>query len=227
MVSAEAQLGFLRGIPLFENLEEEDLRFIASRTKQRRFKKGEIVYHQEDLPGSLYLTVSGTLKLRLQAPSGKQLTISTIYPGSFFGTISLLDGQERLADAVAIEPSELLVLGREDFHAFLAGHPEETQLLLEITASRWRNTMRRLADLAFLDVPGRLARVLLVNQTQPDPHKNVARKVTQVELAAQIGTSRETVSRWLKTFADAGLIERERGQCRVLDEKGLLDYVRW
>jgi CRP/FNR family transcriptional regulator/CRP/FNR family cyclic AMP-dependent transcriptional regulator len=225
-----AEVDFLREISLFANLDDGDLRLVASRLKRRRFKKGEVVYHQEDLPGSLYLTVSGALKLRLQSPGGKQLTISTILPGSFFGTISLLDGQERLADAIALEASELMVLGRDDFRTFLFEHPRETELLLEITAARWRNTMRRLADLAFLDVPGRLARVLIDLEKHASENgdlSNSARLLTQAELAAQIGTSRETVSRWLKTFTDLGLIERQRGRQRVIDEERLLTYVRW
>lgn len=224
-------IDFLRRISLFSNLETEDLLAMAARLKRRRFKRGEVVYHQEDLAGSLYLTVTGSLKIRLQSPSGRQLTISTIRPGSFFGTISLLDGQERIADAVALEASELMVLGRDDFREFLNQHPREAQLLLEITAARWRNTMRRLADLAFLDVPGRLARVLLTRsnaeENRGDTGGDLELPMSQVELAALIGTSRETVSRWLTTFAEAELIEGRQGQYRVIDEAGLLRYVRW
>jgi CRP/FNR family cyclic AMP-dependent transcriptional regulator len=218
----EARL--LRELPLFDGLEEEALAEIAARMRRRRFRRGEVVYHTEDLPGSVYVVLEGLLKLQLQSPSGKRLTMSWIRPGSFFGTISLLDGQERLADAVAIEPSELLVLNRDSFRELLRAYPRQAEALLEITAARWRNTLRRLAEQAFLDVPGRLAKTLLDWRPAGDSE---AVRIRQSELAAMVGTSRESVGRWLKTFAEAGYIESKRGRILVLKPEELRRHVRW
>lgn len=220
----EAQL--LSNVPLFADLDDEAFQALITQLKRRRFRKSEVIYHTEDLPGSLYVLITGELKLRLQSPSGKHLTMSWITPGSFFGTISLLDGQERLADAVAVRPCELLVLGRDDFRAFLRRYPHQAEVLLEITAARWRNTMTRLAELAFLDVPGRLAKILLsLRRTAPDSSGLIA--MPQTELAAMVGTSRESVGRWLKVFGDSGLVELRPGRVRVLDPAGLQGHIRW
>src|SRR5436309_12729775 len=128
-------------------------------------------------------------------------------PGSFFGTISLLDGHERLADAIAVQACELLVLGRDDFRAFLRRYPRQAEVLLEITAARSRNTMRRLAELAFLDVPGRLAKTLLEFRrpaAERDDDAGPVISLTQNDLAGIVATSREGVGRWLPALADAG-----------------------
>jgi len=95
----EAQL--VRDVALFEGLDDDALAWVGSNLKRRHFKRNEVVYHTEDMPGSVYIVLSGRLKLQLQSPGGKSLTMGWIYPGSFFGTISLLDGHERIADAVA------------------------------------------------------------------------------------------------------------------------------
>jgi CRP/FNR family transcriptional regulator/CRP/FNR family cyclic AMP-dependent transcriptional regulator len=220
----------LHNVPLFTELHEQAMQYVSARLKRRRFRRGEVVYHTEDLPGSLYIVLSGELKLRLQSPGGRQLTMSWIRPGSFFGTISLLDGQERLADAIAVRPCELLVLGRDDFRSFLRRNPHQAEVLLEITAARWRNTMRRLAELAFLDVPGRLAKALLeLRRTAGQPAPGAAEEVnmTQTELAAMIGTSRESVGRWLKAFGESGLIESRPGRIVIINPGGLQAHIRW
>jgi CRP/FNR family cyclic AMP-dependent transcriptional regulator len=225
-----ASTQLLHDVALFTDLDEAAIGDLRGQLKLRRFSRGEVIYHTEDLPGSLYIVLKGELKLRLQSPGGKQLTMSRIFPGSFFGTISLLDGQERLADAVAVRPCELLVLGRDDFRGFLRRYPHQAEVLLEITAARWRNTMRRLAELAFLDVPGRLAKTLLEMRGPVAAEGDTAtevRDLTQVELAEMIGTSRESIGRWLKVFSDAGAIQFHRGRVRILSRAGLESYIRW
>lgn len=222
----EAQL--VRNVALFEGLDEDALAWVAANLKRRHFRRNEVVYHAEDMPGSVYIVLSGRLKLQLQSPGGKSLTMGWIYPGSFFGTISLLDGQERIADAVAVEPSDLLVLARDNFRDFLRRYPHQAEVLLEITAARWRNTLRRLAEQSFLDVPGRLAKTLLESRGSSDGSSdNASFAIRQTELAAMVGTSRETVGRWLKTFADAGLIQFTRGHVTVLNRDALGRHVRW
>ena len=227
LTSGEIEL--VRDLALFAGLDPDGLREVSSKLKRRRFRRGEVVYHTEDLPGSLYVVLKGELTLRLQSPAGKHYTMSWISPGSFFGTISLLDGQERIADAVAVTPCELLVLGRDDFRDFLRSYPHQAEVLLEITAARWRNTMRRLADLAFLDVPGRLAKTLLEFQRAGGRSEDAqgVTSITQTELAAMIATSRESVGRCLKVFQDAGLIEVDGKRVRVLQRSGLEQRIRW
>src|SRR5205814_324618 len=127
-----------------------------------------------------------------------------------------------------MRPSEVLILRRDDFLDFVKCFPGRSDTLLEIYAVRWRKTLWRLAELAFLDVPGRLAETLIEFGGPADSSfEGIEVAFTQNDLAQLAWTSRESVGRWLKVFADQGLIDAKRNSLRVLDPNGLKQYVRW
>ncbi len=220
-----AAVAFLKTMPLFDGLSESELSVVAEALRWRRYKRGEAIYRQEDPPGSLYLVMSGLLKVCLETPTGRQFTTNWIKPGSFFGLISVLDDHARLSDAISIETSEMFVWPREDFLKFLELHPDKCLYLLMLTANRWRSTMSRLYDLAFLDVPGRTAKALLMLAEQIAPSTTIT-NITHSELGALIGTSRESTSRWIRTFEESGLIRTGKGTIEILDEAGLRSRIK-
>ena len=215
-------------MPLFGGISEPELSAITEALRWRRYKRGEAIYRQEDPPGSLYIVAKGLLKVCLETPTGRQFTTNWIRPGNFFGLISVLDDQARLADAISIEASELLLWPREAFLVFLESHPDKCRYVLELTANRWRSTMSRLYDLAFLDVPGRIAKTLLTLADQresPGEEAIALTNITHSELAAFIGTSRESTSRWIRTFEAAGLVRVQKGTIEIVDEAGLRSRI--
>src|SRR3954453_21660859 len=143
--SETADIPLLGSVPLFAGLDEDALREIGGLLKRRHYRRGEVVYHAGDLPGSLYIVMTGQLLLRLQSPGGKQLAVAWIRPGDFVGSNSALEGRESLAETVAMRPSDVLMLRRDDFLDFVARYPGRSQVLLEINALRWRKTLWRLA----------------------------------------------------------------------------------
>src|SRR4051812_27966380 len=114
----------LSGLSIFADLSVDELDEVAGKLQRRSFAKGEIIYHRDDLPGSLYILVKGQVKIRLVSPvANRQVTFAWISPGSFFGTISLLDEGHRNSDAVAVEASQILAMSHDAFRAYLRSHP--------------------------------------------------------------------------------------------------------
>src|SRR6185503_21299690 len=167
----------------------------------------------------------------LSAPDGKELILRRLPAGASFGELALLDDEPRSADAVATEPSLLLVLQREAFRQFLADHHEVATKLLG-TVSMW---LRRNADLiqdaTFLDVPARLARVLLDlagepgSSDLPPAGAVLPDRMKQGELAALVGATRESINKWLGSFERQGLIAYDKGQITLLRPSGLKQRI--
>lgn len=213
-------------MPLFDGIPDEELSDIAETLLYRSYHRGDAIYRQEDPPGSLYWVIEGFLKVCLETPGGRQFTTNWMKPDSFFGLISVLDDQARLADAIAVEPSKLFLWPRDAFRAFLDRHPDKTMYMLEVSGKRWRVTMERLYDLAFLDVPGRTAKALLTLAERDEADSApVIRNITHAELAAFIGTSRESTSRWIRSFEEKGLIKADKGRVQIINESGLRDQA--
>jgi CRP/FNR family cyclic AMP-dependent transcriptional regulator len=216
----------LGALSIFADLSVDELDEVAGKLQRRSFSKGEIIYHRDDLPGSLYILVKGQVKIRLVSPvANRQVTFAWISPGSFFGTISLLDDGHRNSDAVAVEASQILAMSHDAFRTYLRSHPLAMEALIETMAQRSRRMIRHFYDLAFLDVPGRLAKLLLQmaqDQTaQGGQTPAVLINLSQRELASLVGTTRESVNKWIKFFVHQGWIEFSKGTVTILQPADL------
>ena len=220
----------LSRVPIFAMLPPDELDDVTSALQRRTFARGEIIYHHDDLPGSLYILVKGQVKIRLISQvDHRQVTFAWIAPGSFFGTISLLDEGHRNSDAVAVEACQVLAMSHDHFRAYLRAHPAAMEALIETMAKRWRKTISHFYDLAFLDVAGRLARLLLQLAEDLD-HGSlqpplVLTNLTQRELASLIGTTRESVNKWIKFFVNQGWIEFSKGTVTILQPTELAQRI--
>jgi CRP/FNR family transcriptional regulator/CRP/FNR family cyclic AMP-dependent transcriptional regulator len=210
----------LRDIPLFAGLPEEDRLVLASLVRHRRQRPGERIFMAGDPGDRLYLIESGTVKICLTSTDGREVTLALLGPGEFFGDLALLDGLPRSGDAVAVEACQFLLLGRDDFLRFVASRPGVALHLLEVLSRRLRNDNDLVQDAAFLDTAGRLARVILrLARSVGHPVAGgilISQHLTQSDLAGMIGSTRESVNKWLVFFERQGLIEREHGLIRVL-----------
>jgi CRP-like cAMP-binding protein len=206
----------LRQVPLFSSLEDADLRALAPYLRERRFNRGALVLMQGEQGDSLYLIAEGQVKVVLIGEDGREVILSVMGPGSFFGEMSLIDEQPRSANVVAMQDSVLLQLRREDFQARVRSSPEVALGLIRELSQRLRRADETIGGLALRDVNGRLASLLLELAGEEDGTR-ITRRLTHATIAQMVGASRETVSRSLKTLATAGVIRMEGREIAILD----------
>jgi len=211
----------LAGVPLFAGLLPEQLGQLGASLQRRRVRAGDHVFRQNDAGTSFYIIESGSVKIERVSSEGKEVILAMFGAGDFFGELALLDGEPRSADAIAKEDSTLLVLERDDFQRFIVQDPGAATRLLAALSRRLRRTDQLVQDAAFLDVPARLARLLL-NLTEDH---EATEPLTQSELAAMVGATRESVNRWLQFYRRRGLLEYANGVVRVLQRDELRRHV--
>jgi CRP-like cAMP-binding protein len=226
-VSTEPDLATeaLARCPLFERADESMLASLASRLRSRRFRRSEVIIHQGDPGDALHIVASGAIKIVLPSSEGEEAIIATLRRGDFFGELALLDGAPRSATAIAVEPSETLVLPRPVFFELLDTVDGLRDALLAGLARELRRLTGHVEELHFLDLAGRLATRLarLAQDAQPG-NGSEARldwPFTQSDLAAMIGGTRQSVNRLLSELVDDGLIVIERDSLIVRDVDAL------
>ena len=196
--------------PLFSALEDPAAAQLMASMAPRRLARGEMVFREGDSGDSLYVIMSGKVKLARTSGDGRENLLSVLGPGEMFGELSLFDPGPRLTTAHVVSDTELISLGNDALRQFLADHPEVAMQMLAGLAHRLRRTNEGLSDLVFTDVPGRVAKALLDLSDrfgqQAEDGVLVAHELTQEELAQLVGASRETVNKALADFAHRGWI---------------------
>ena len=215
MSEAEFAIHPLRRCPLFANVDEETLAVCAGSLRVRRYRKGETIFHQGDPGDSLYILESGSVKIVLPSPdTGDDAIIATLSRGDFFGELALLDGAPHSATAVAMEPTEALVLARERFDELVDTNPLLRRALFAGLAAELRRLTGHVEELRFLDLPERLAHRMVRLAREAQPGRTVDIRLdwpfTQSDLAAMIGGTRQTVNRLLSGMTAQGLVRIER-----------------
>jgi CRP-like cAMP-binding protein len=207
-----SERGLVRGVSLFADLEPGALASLERAAELRDFPEGAIVVSQEDSGESLFVLVRGRVKVVLYGESGREVILSIFkQPGDFFGEMALLDDEPRSATVIAAERSRLLVLSRAAFQEHIAAHPRTALRVLTELSRRLRRADEVIGNLALLDVYGRLAGKLRELAAADGEEREdgilIRQRPTQAEIAAMIGTSRETVSRALSELARRGFLE--------------------
>lgn len=231
MIEARPLSDALAAIPLFAGLGPESLDSLAKKTRLRRFRRGEVIFHQGDPGDALFIVLSGLVKIALPADSGDEAILATLRPGDFFGELALLDGAPRSASAVALEATETAVLARDRFRDLIAAEAVIRDAFLEALARELRRLTTHVEELHFLDIAGRLASRLArmardEGSRQPDGSIRLAAPLTQGNLAAMVGCTRQSVNKLLGLYAGDGLLRLERDAIVVLDLEGLAQASR-
>ncbi len=227
MLDARSMSDALAAVPLFAGLDADGLEGLAKGMRVRRFRRGETVFHLGDPGDALFIVMAGSIKITLPADTGDEAILATLRPGDFFGELALLDGAPRSATAVAIEPTETYILARERFRELIATEPIMREALLATLAAEVRRLTHHVEELHFLDITGRLASRLARLAAEPgasrlpDGSIRLAGPLTQGDLAAMIGCTRQSVNKLLGMFTDDGLIRLERDRIVVIDLDGL------
>jgi len=208
----------LRHIPLFANLNDEELAEITAITTMRQFPKGRVIINEGEHSDSLYAIVAGKVKVLVSEEDGKEIILSILGPGEFFGELSLIDNQPRSATVVTMESSTFNVISQADFMRILSTSPKIAKTILQAMAKRLRDADRKISSLALLDVYGRVARTLL-ELAQKEGDKMVVRQnLSQQDIANMVGASREMVNRILKDLALGGYIQVESKQIIINEQ---------
>ena len=200
----------LRTVPIFSELSEVDIQALARLTTRRRYPKDTVVFFENEQGDTLFMILEGRVRVTILGDDGREVILSVLSPGDFFGEIALLDNEPRSATAIAAEDSELLLLQRNEFQGAMSENPSISGALIRVLTARLRRANHQISTLALLDVYGRVARVILdIAREEGRRLKDgriAFRRATHQELANRIGTTRETVTRMLKDLERQGLI---------------------
>jgi CRP/FNR family cyclic AMP-dependent transcriptional regulator len=220
-MAAMVSTAVLKAVPLFAAFPEDQLRMLATVVSRRSATRSTVVMGAGDATDSLYIVLSGRLKVMMSDADGKEVILSILGPGEFFGEMGLIDDAPRSASVVAIEACELLQLSKRDFKKCMAEHFEMAQEVMRGLVRRLREADRKIGSLALLDVYGRVARLLLDMAETVNGEKIVTKRLPKQDIAKMIGASREMVSRVMKDLQTGGFIEM-RGSSIVLRDTILL-----
>ena len=207
------QAAFFRKFALFAELDDRELASIASVAKARRYAKDDVIFHADESGDVFCLIRDGHVKVTMISPEGKEIILSMLGPGDFFGEMALLDDEPRSATVVATEPLDLVTIWRSDFLQILQENFSITKKVLVELSRRLRTASGRIESLATMDVYGRLARFLL--ELAQDSGKSLdngyvaVTRPTHQAIANMIGTSRETVSRLIHELMKQNLLLSE------------------
>jgi CRP/FNR family transcriptional regulator, cyclic AMP receptor protein len=221
----------LSQVELFGALDGRTLGDLAERVRGnvRVVRKGQAVFVEGDPGDRMYLLVEGSVKLYVRSRDGGVVELIRHRPPAMFGELAILDGGPRSASAEAIEPATLIPISRDDLIGFLLSDRHALDALLQYLGGMVRRTTRHVADLVFLDLPGRVARQLLLLAGPAGTGEAGGLRtgrVTQSELAEMVGGTRQTVNKALKSFEHRGLIRVADLEVEILEPQRLAALVR-
>jgi CRP-like cAMP-binding protein len=195
----------LRRTDLLRSAPDEVLDAVATASRLRVFRRGQVVFTRGDPSDTLFVVISGRVKVVVRSADGGELTLTIIQPGGVFGELGIADGGPRSADADALDECQLLLVPLETVQGICAREPPVVQALLNSTTATLRRLTEAASDLVFLDLPRRVAKVLL---SLPRGEDGVIRPaLSQEELAHQAGGTRQSINATLRGFERRGWIE--------------------
>ena len=199
----------LRSIPLFADLPDEDIESISNLAATRTYPKNTIIISEGDDSDSLYVVLSGKVKVFLSDDDGREIIINILGEGEYFGELALLDDAPRSASVMTSEECKLAVISKSSFEDCLFKNPQLSLRVIKELSKRMRSLTQNVKSLALMDVYGRVARTLLDMAEPMETNREllvVRQKLTQRDIASMVGASREMVSRILKDLTTGGYI---------------------
>ena len=209
----------LASTQLINELPGDVIESLRTQAEVRHFERNELIFQEGDRAEELYVVQMGQVAIATKSVDGRESVVAVLEPPSLFGELPLFDEAPRMADARALQPTDIVAVRYEHVRAVLDERPQLLWGIVRLLAQRLRSADEALADAVLLDVPGRTAKRLLELAGDAD---DFATSLTQEELAALIGASRERVNKALATFQRLGWIENiERGRYRILNRPAL------
>jgi len=215
----------LAKVPIFSGLTESELSFLAQRAVPRRFSSGETVFSAGEPCAGLYVVESGHVRIFKSSAGGREQVLSIDGPGSSIAELPVFDGGNYPASVTAVEDAALLFVSKQDFQALCLAHPQVALKVLRVVGARLRRLVGIIEELSFTTVRHRLAALLLRLARTEGRHTAdgvaIALPASNQELASQIGTVRELISRNLSRFQAEGLVKIDGRNVVIHDLKAL------
>lgn len=213
-MSVDSRVRLLRQTQVFRHLNDDALERVAPLFIDRRYGRGQVLFHQGDAGNSLFVLAEGLVKVTVRSAAGDEMVLVTLSPPSTFGEISLIDGRPRSASVDVVQPARVLILGEAEWNELLTDSPAFAGAVLQSAVEMVRRLTDQASDFAFLDLHGRVAKLLVrfVDETgQRDGDAIVLDlSLTQTDLARMVGGSRQSINQILHSLEGRGYIELRR-----------------
>ncbi len=215
------EVNFLRNVPIFNELSDQELEKIAALGVRKKYKKGSIILLEEETGAALFVIVSGKVKIVRMDDDGREVILSILGGSDFFGEMAILDGLTRSASVVATSKSELFMIHRRDFLKLLNDFPMVAIALLRELTGRLRKADAQIKSLSLKDAAGRVANVVLQLADEIGMFRKGRVEIDELplqqDLANMAGTSRETISRMIHKFIQKGYLQLQGNRLIIND----------
>jgi CRP/FNR family cyclic AMP-dependent transcriptional regulator len=229
-VDERAKREILARAGLFQGVEPSAVAALTKQLEPVDFPRGHTVFAEGDPGDRLYIAISGKVKIGRRSPDGHENLLTIMGPSDMFGELSIFDPGPRTSSATTITEVRAVSMDRDALRAWIADRPAIAEQLLRVLARRLRRTNNNLADMIFTDVPGRVAKQLLLLAqrfgTREGEAMRVTHDLTQEEIAQLVGASRETVNKALADFAHRGWIRLEGKSVLISDSERMARRAR-
>ncbi len=216
----------LRKHPYFADLEPEAFDQLCRYAKHSTLKRGATLFSKGDQGISLYAVISGSVKISISSPDGRNAILNIIGPGEIFGEIALLDGGARSTDATANTNCELFTIDKREFIPFVRSQPTLAMKFIELLCTRLRRTSDQVEQVILQNLPGRLASALLrLTEKQKLEPQGRTIAITQQEISEMVGMTRESINKQLRAWAARDWVRLEHGAIVVLKADPLQTLV--
>jgi len=204
-------------------LSDDQLTLLTQVVGRKSFPRGATIITAGDITDSLYVVISGSVKVLIGDKAGREIILSFLGPSEYFGEMVPIDDSPRSASVLAMEPVELLTLSKVEFRKFLQDNFEMAMTMLRCAVQRLREADRKIGRLALMDVYGRVAGHLLEMSKTIDGHHVISHKIRKQQVADTIGASREMVSKVMKDLQADGLIQVRGNSIYLQDNIAAID----
>lgn len=216
---------FLTGQFAFEKLSDADIDYLTDKAQTCVVEAGETIFFKGDPTTGLIAVVSGCVQIRTVSEDGKEFLLNAMQAGEMLGEIGTIDGGARTADAIAVERTLILTIGRRPFLEIVRRNPDFSISVMELLCGRIRATSEQAEDIALLDLRTRLAKKLVsLAEAQNDAAAgsgDIVLRYAQREVGTMMGTTREAINKHLSIWAKEGLISLGRNEIVIHDQEGL------
>ena len=217
------KIELLQSVSIFWDLNEDELGYIADKMVAKHYENGNYIFLEDSEGEQCFFVLKGSVKVTRLSKDGREVILAMLNEGDFFGEMSLLDGESRSANVIALEKTKVLTLDRNDFIAVVNDYPQIAVQLLKELARRLRKSDRQIASLSLSDAEKRIALCIIRFADEQGVIQNgkvsIPKTPIQQDIANMAGTSRETVSRALGLLEKEDLIERNGRELIILDYK--------
>jgi CRP-like cAMP-binding protein len=229
MAVMEEIVGLLERVPVFAELQPDDLRRVADVAVPRRFAAQQVIFREGDSSDTCYVVRRGHARAVRENIDGRTITLAHFGPGDIFGELAMFDDERRSATVETLDAVEAIAIAGSDMRRLMSEQNGIAAKLAIALGRRLREANERLARQSFQTVQSRVAGVLLqlVEQAQAEGagESDVLIKITQADIAQLAGSSRESASRFLAVLERAAIVTQGRGRITVHDSEALKRYI--